>query len=131
MRLAIAVGLLALLGACNQSENAAKKAVGDLLSDPESAQFRDLKSYPLGKGERVCGEVNAKNRMGGYVGFVRFVVDLRGPTAWIDPGRAELSIDHPDSVAAYADGLRFDRRFQLMCSEASTTSIEPQLRSIP
>jgi hypothetical protein len=42
------------------------------LKDPMSAQVRHLRpgKYP----ESVCGEVNAKNSMGGYVGFVPFYV---------------------------------------------------------
>lgn len=40
------------------------------LVDPESAQFRD--EIRIGKSV-LCGEVNAKNRMGGYTGFKKFV----------------------------------------------------------
>ena len=45
--------------------------------DPASAQFRDVRAVDLmltdGTQERrVCGEVNGKNRMGGYVGFQMF-----------------------------------------------------------
>jgi hypothetical protein len=46
----------------------AKDAVTRKLKDPESARFRDLKAYPRG----VCGQVNAKNSQGGYVGFRDF-----------------------------------------------------------
>jgi hypothetical protein len=54
----------------------AKNAVKAILKDPESAQFRNLytKSY-AGKpspNDAVCGEVNAKNSYGGYIGFTRF-----------------------------------------------------------
>jgi hypothetical protein len=41
------------------------------LNDPESARFRKVFVSP--RGRAVCGEVNAKNRMGGYVGFKRFI----------------------------------------------------------
>lgn len=37
--------------------------------DPESVQIRDS----FKDGARWCGEVNAKNRMGGYVGWDRFI----------------------------------------------------------
>ena len=45
--------------------------------DPESARFRDIRAadITLDSGKvvrRVCGEVNGKNRMGGYVGFEMF-----------------------------------------------------------
>lgn len=46
------------------------------LKDPQSAQFR---SEHLGKHPGyLCGEVNAKNSMGGYVGFKRFVSTATG-----------------------------------------------------
>lgn len=43
------------------------------LNDPASAQFRNERvlGWAVG-GSILCGEVNAKNRMGGYVGFVPF-----------------------------------------------------------
>lgn len=48
--------------------------VRETLTDPDSAQFRNLQVYGDGlPGDTVvCGEVNAKNRLGGYVGFRHF-----------------------------------------------------------
>lgn len=43
-----------------------KKVASSDLIDPSSAQFRNLKGY--------CGELNSKNKFGGYVGFNRFIV---------------------------------------------------------
>ena len=55
----------------------AKDAVRHGLKDPDSAQFRDLYEVPSMRddsGSRaVCGEVNARNSYGGYVGFRRFL----------------------------------------------------------
>jgi hypothetical protein len=42
------------------------------LKDPESARFRNAFVSP--RGRAVCGSVNAKNSMGGYTGFKRFIV---------------------------------------------------------
>ncbi|UUZ68093.1 hypothetical protein LP416_27900 [Polaromonas sp. P2-4] len=53
-----------------QAMAAGKKAVLDELKDPESARFRNLITA---RDVFLCGEVNAKNAMGGYVGFKRFV----------------------------------------------------------
>lgn len=39
--------------------------IKDKLIDPDSAKFRNQKGN--------CGEVNSKNRMGGYIGFSRYV----------------------------------------------------------
>lgn len=41
------------------------------LKDPSSAQFRNEQ---LARTGVLCGEVNAKNSMGGYVGFKRYIV---------------------------------------------------------
>ena len=50
-----------------------KAAARHDLRDPGSAQFRDMsvKITPSG-GKIVCGEINAKNAYGGYIGFVPF-----------------------------------------------------------
>ncbi len=43
------------------------------LLDPAAAQFRGQFAVEVEKGTvALCGEVNAKNRMGAYVGFRRF-----------------------------------------------------------
>ena len=48
-----------------------KAMMADRFNDPDSAKFRKV---VVVRGT-VCGEVNAKNLMGGYVGYKRFVVD--------------------------------------------------------
>lgn len=45
-----------------------KTFVANSLKDPEAARFRGVKL----KWENVCGEVNAKNGYGAYVGYRRF-----------------------------------------------------------
>lgn len=60
-----------------------------MLSDPASAQFQSEKHqgnwlWPKGA---LCGEVNSKNQMGGYVGFKKFVT-YRG-TATIEGDAAD------------------------------------------
>ena len=72
MLCATAVGLLA--SGCDKvptDENLAKKAVRERLSDPDSAQFSEIFKGPE-SGGALCGLVNAKNRMGGYVGRTPF-----------------------------------------------------------
>lgn len=53
---------------------AGRERVMQMLRDPESARFQGLfEGYDRKKREIVvCGEVNAKNGLGGYVGFVPF-----------------------------------------------------------
>ena len=59
----------------------AKEVAARELIDPSSAQFRDLKV----RDDVVCGEINAKNRMGAYVGFKRFYADVTLKTSSINP----------------------------------------------
>ena len=54
-----------------------RKPVLAELNDPDSAKFRNERllfgwSAWRVKSNILCGEINAKNRMGGYVGYVKF-----------------------------------------------------------
>lgn len=69
----------------------AKRAVATMLIDPASAQFRNVSA----RNGYVCGELNGKNRTGGFVGFKRFVVKLDGEDALIDP-----EFDYADLLSA-------------------------------
>jgi hypothetical protein len=61
------------------------------LKDPESARFRSTTLHANDQNSAlpwmaVCGEVNAKNSFGGYVGFRRFVAKQGGlDTIEIEP----------------------------------------------
>lgn len=58
----------------------AKKAVLYKLIDPESGRFRNVSAL----GNEVCGEVNSKNRLGGYTGFQVFWVQFSPePDVWM------------------------------------------------
>lgn len=59
-----------LLAACSSGQGEAETSVKGLLNDPDSAKFTEVKPG-AGKGS-YCGFVNAKNRMGGYVGATPF-----------------------------------------------------------
>lgn len=52
-----------------------KKARRNLL-DPEAAKFRNIKGN--------CGEINAKNKVGGYAGYRRFIYDVEFDTVSIE-----------------------------------------------
>lgn len=43
------------------------------LKDPGSAQFRNVRVVARPEGKLVCGEMNAKNSLGGYVGYKPFI----------------------------------------------------------
>lgn len=57
-------------------EQAVKAAVTYDLKDPASAQFRPMVAGVIegGTSITVCGEVNARNSFGGYVGFKSYFV---------------------------------------------------------
>ena len=90
--LALLAGSIGLFG-CGPAEDreapeirAAKEATLALLNDPASAQFRNLKIYSAKSGPvSVCGEVNAKNRMGGYNGFQKLYYVLATREAHTEP----------------------------------------------
>ena len=63
-------------------------SVRSKLFDAESARWRDVrivvKQTPTERWRTLCGEVNAKNRFGGYTGFRRFVATLQIGAAFDD-----------------------------------------------
>lgn len=87
--------------------------VADSLIDPESARFRNVfytfeKSAKYKYSLSVCGEINAKNRMGGYVGFKWF--QFRTEYAHGYPvGKAVIFID--------SSGGPFTNVAQSVCAE--------------
>lgn len=59
-----------------------KKIAIDSLKDPDSAKFKEMFiGFPEdseSSARSLCGYVNAKNSMGGYTGFTRFIVSTEG-----------------------------------------------------
>ena len=74
--------LLALSGCDVGPQGDAKKAVAATLTDPSSVQFQNVTSY---SNNVICGEFNAKNQMGGYVGFKPFVYSWHGLVSYDIP----------------------------------------------
>jgi len=70
----------------------AKKAVREQLVDPDSAEFRNMVSVSDGL---VCGEVNSKNRMGGYAGYEKLIYERR------DDGSINVMIPSPGAYYRY------------------------------
>jgi len=64
-------------------EDIQKEVVKDL-KDPDSATFRQLSTGQAADRIYYCGELNAKNSYGGYIGFKRFVYNGKGVMIWGD-----------------------------------------------
>lgn len=92
-------------------EEAAQKAVRNVLKDPDSAQFSGVPVAARSKQTgniRVCGYVNAKNSYGGYNGSTRYVADI-----------AEMALGPmPLSAAIGSPGQSGDFAINVMCSQA-------------
>jgi hypothetical protein len=54
---------------------AGKELAAAMMKDPDSARFRLVTVKKLDGARFVCGEINAKNSYGGYVGYQRFLSD--------------------------------------------------------
>ncbi len=94
--LALLLGAAVLAG-CGGGDGSkidlARNAVKEKLNDPASAQFRNDRVTEAEAGIKakggfyVCGEVNAKNRMGGYTGFTQYVASIiKTDTAYVEIG---------------------------------------------
>jgi hypothetical protein len=93
---ALFVAVLTVSG-CDKWDDA-KAQVRAHLKDPDSATWRNLRN--IGPNV-ICGEVNAKNSLGGYTGFEPFMLD--GSLVFIGTSSAE-SVDIK-SCCAYLDSL--------------------------
>ena len=73
----VAMMPIILAGCGNADIDKAHSEVAKLLFDGESAQFRNdrVLYLPPASDKIVCGEVNAKNRLGGYAGYALYVVE--------------------------------------------------------
>jgi hypothetical protein len=91
----------------------AEGAIKEILIDADSAEFRKLeaKNTELEGFATVCGEVNSRNRMGGYTGFKRFIAM---------PGKGHVVIDpeiDPDALGQPQDIRETQILFQGMWDE--------------
>ncbi len=68
-----------LRGTARYAISKAKTAVLGRMKDPDSTRFKEIVAVktPAG-GLLVCGDVNAKNALGGYVGFKPFMWTTSG-----------------------------------------------------
>lgn len=83
----------------DQAMEKGMESVRRQLKDPESARFQNTRLAAYAGGMVLCGEINAKNSYGGYVGFKRFVAGSISATM------QETDRRHPDVAAASNAGI--------------------------
>lgn len=84
----------AALTSCDSYSAREREAVERLkqqMLDPDTAQFRNVhEGRKRDRGWIVCGEVNTKNRFGGYTGFRKFsMTEKEGDVLFADESSAE------------------------------------------
>jgi hypothetical protein len=106
-RFLLALAAVAVAG-CSGGHGGAEQLVRRQMFDPEAARFRRV---IRGEGPRTwCGEVNGRNRYGGYVGFRRFIADL-------DKGQAQVAPPDPaeGAVLEQLEAIGFRAEFASQC----------------
>jgi hypothetical protein len=83
----IYLALVAAISGCGQDpppspekDSRFKTAASFVFKDPASLQFQDTSN----NDQVFCGQVNAKNAFGAYVGFRLFVFDKKANQLWVE-----------------------------------------------
>jgi hypothetical protein len=118
----------------NPNIELAKKAIERDLLDPASVQYRDVKEFSEGV---VCGEINAKNGLGGYVGYKTFIyngmlkdgayfeTDDRVQVKWWCSDKPNKRISHDQAVFKWETLCEYHKTrnekdlSEITCNEAS------------
>lgn len=90
---------------------AVKEAVAERLKDPGSAQFGEMRAARQpGKNAIVCGEVNARNSYGGYVGrrtYTGMLISRDGKAYFAVTGMGSTAAErYAIDTMCQRDGLR-------------------------
>jgi hypothetical protein len=93
----------------------AKRLAADRMRDPEATKFKpEYKAFETNKGDTiVCGTLNGKNAMGGYVGYKPFYMRIRSGVALI------FNLPGEDDDYGYQANSVIQK-----CDEASTGSMK-------
>lgn len=85
------------------------------LTDPGSATFQDV---TVRKDSTVCGKVNSKNKLGGYVGFQDFASSIEGTLIHQDVPPPSTGIGDNfdyDGYARSSAGMTIDSGIRKLC----------------
>ena len=97
----------------------AENTIRNMLKDPESANFRATKLFENGN---ACGEVNAKNSYGGYIGYAEWTIIEGKPRIYKEDDKLRLPAceyaQNPDEnikdlCLAYKDLLALYQRYSI------------------
>ena len=94
----------------------AREVIQSQLRDPGSAQFRNER---LTKTRTLCGEVNAKNGMGGYTGFERYFTT--GAVSYLEKSGSLNKETHEEFM------LRMDKKIALLKSYNQIQEAHPNI----
>lgn len=118
-----------------------KAAVQAQLKDPDSAQFQEVvyreqmvfpsfekEGAPVGIDYAVCGQVNARNGFGGYVGYRSFYAVGRNPRGkkgelFYDEGFQLASIYDPGNAAHCQMEWGFWKHHSMLCAAPGSAEI--------
>jgi hypothetical protein len=98
------------------------------LIDPGSAQFRDVVAFKAGPSSTgfappgswtVCGEINGKNRLGGYVGFAKFAANIGTGEVMLQASEPGALASSDDIAAAGYNNIALDLITSTNCSTLS------------
>lgn len=84
------------------------------LNDPESARFEEVTFNTNTKFG--CGRVNSKNRMGGYVGFTRFVLYQPDGFVQFEPQGATSAQSTAERLESVRKQIEFLEHAKAVCS---------------
>jgi hypothetical protein len=97
-KLVPALAAAVIIGACTSSQgfvpskfSALDKAVMESafvygLKDPSAVQTQDVRVFQAPNGNRIiCGQANAKNSFGGYIGYQTFAIMKAGAVDYSSP----------------------------------------------
>lgn len=110
--LILGFALIAFVVPLPPSSPNANELVRASLTDPDSAQFYDVVTYPKTKG--ACGLVNSKNRLGGYGGKKPFIVTSLGVVEFF-PDAPPSYLSTSDQLAILKDQLAWVELAKVNC----------------
>jgi len=126
---AVLFPILLLVSGCDvpgTSQYAAHNSIRALLKDPDSAMFQDDRVIT---GGTVCGEVNAKNSLGGYIGFRPYI--FSDGQSMIDQGEPDFSALVRSVDMALQDEAYFHQQFAAAFSECDFIKTYKKICGIP